>query len=47
MFKPITDWLLNKGLIFGTLLINLITGAFTALLYLIVGVIVSWIDRHL
>jgi hypothetical protein len=47
MFKPIADWLLNKGLIFGTLLINLITAGFTILLYLIVGIIVSWMDRHL
>ena len=46
MLRTILNWLQSNGLIFATLLINLISGIVTLLVYLIVAIGVAWWDKH-
>lgn len=46
MIKNISDWLLNRGLIFATLLINLLSAGITMIVYLLVAMAIAWWDKH-
>jgi hypothetical protein len=46
MFKEITDWLLRQGILFATLLINLLSAGITVLLYLLIALAVSWWNKN-
>jgi hypothetical protein len=46
MLKEITDWLLRQGILFATLLINLLSAGITVLLYLIIALAVSWWNKN-
>lgn len=46
MLKEIIDWLLRQGILFATLLINLLSAGITVLLYLIIALAVSWWNKN-
>lgn len=47
MLRTVLNWLQDRGLIFATLLINLISAIITTLAYLIVGIVIAWLDKHI
>ena len=46
MLRTILNWLQSNGLIFATLLINLISGTVALLVYLIVAISIAWWDKN-
>lgn len=46
MIKKTVDWLLEKGLIFATLLVNLATAILVTLVFLIISLATSWWNKH-
>jgi hypothetical protein len=46
MLKEIIDWLLRQGILFATLLINLLSAGTTVLLYLLIALAVSWWNKN-
>jgi hypothetical protein len=46
MLKEIIDWLLRQGILFATLLINLLSAGITVLLYLLIALAVSWWNKN-
>lgn len=46
MLKQIIDWLLKQGILFATLLINLLSAGITVLLYLMIAFVVSWWNKN-
>ena len=47
MFKKITDKLLANGIFFGTILLNLMSAAIITTTYLLIAVVVDWVEKHL
>jgi hypothetical protein len=46
MLKDITGWLLKQGILFATLLINLLSAGITVLVYLLIAYCVAWWDKN-
>ena len=46
MLRTILNWLQSNGLIFATLLINLLSGIITILAYLLIAISIAWWDKH-
>lgn len=46
MLKSLSDWLLHRGLVFATLLINLLSAGITVIMYLIIAVAIAWWDKN-
>jgi hypothetical protein len=47
MLRNLRNWLLDKGIIIATILINLTSAIITVTTYLLVGVISKWWDKHI
>ena len=46
MLKRFLDWLLDNGILFGTLVINLISAFITTMIILIFALCVSWWEKN-
>lgn len=46
MLKETISWLLKQGLLFATLLINLLSAGITVLLYLLIAFALSWWNKN-
>ena len=47
MFKKITGKLLANGIFFGTILLNLMSATIITTTYLLIAVVVDWVEKHL
>lgn len=47
MFKKITGKLLANGIFFGTILLNLMSATIITTTYLLIAVVVEWVEKHL
>lgn len=46
MIRKILNKLLENGLWFATIMLHLLTATVTSLSYLIIGVVIKWIEKH-
>lgn len=46
MFRTFINKLLDNGLLFATLFLHLLSASISTLIFLIVGVVVDWFQKH-
>ena len=47
MIKTVTGKLLANGIFFGTILLNLMSATIITTTYLLIAVVVDWVEKHL